>query len=270
MRVKKAPGFEYELTRVARCVTLRIIKQSIRTYRKLCYETRNGITIKSENIPQLDPSKGTVFLKGRDDSPLRDSCTFTFAHVRNARDFQKKVAAALEEWKAVGCPLTNEPKDPEFDYSLSRSGYRVSFEVIQQAERLRTNFEFHASNGVHVVSSSYPALPSTPEVVYIRGSNIDMDHNKYSTEHSTGMDAARFEGRICDALDEWIACGCPTTAIPPKKENATNNHHTGVIAKDLMARLTKAREATLAQLAEIDSKFEVAADIEKLLERLHY
>ena len=112
-------------------------------------------------------------------------------------------------------------------FLLAQTRRSLVFEVYEMDERFRTsgkrsNFKYVASNGIAVISSSFPSLDRDDEV-YLRGKNASRDQECSILTFDTIEEAKVYHNKILEALKEWAAdwegWSVPTKTTEPNPSN---------------------------------------------------
>jgi hypothetical protein len=67
----------------------------------------------------------------------------------------------------------------------------------------RSHFKYVASNGIAVISSSFPQINEDDDEVYLRGKNASRDQDCYVVTFDTIEEAKAYHSRVLEALKEW-------------------------------------------------------------------
>jgi putative SOS response-associated peptidase YedK len=95
-------------------------------------------------------------------------------------------------------------------FLLAQAGRTLVFEVYEMDERFRTSgkrphFKYVASNGIAVISSSFPQINKNNDEVYLRGKNASRDEECSILTFDTIEEAKAYHSRVLEALKEWAA-----------------------------------------------------------------
>jgi len=95
-------------------------------------------------------------------------------------------------------------------FLLAQTRRTLVFEVYEMDERFRTsgkrsNFKYIASNGIAVISSSFPQIDKNDDAIYLHSKNASRDEEYSILTFDTIEEAKVYHSRVLEALKEWAA-----------------------------------------------------------------